>query len=111
MPDDEEHERRRRFPRLGRHEREHQDDERERRLIRPGDAYTADELDRGEVELEQVPPRADPPPEETRGEPWGWTKGPPYPRGWREDGRYSERRADEPGPLDGAWPGEDSDGA
>jgi hypothetical protein len=90
MPDDD-HERRRLF-------------RRRRRLIRSGDAYTADELDRGEVELEQVPTVADPPPEETRGEPWGWTKGPPYPRGWREDGEYpGQRSRDDPGPFDGAW--------
>ena len=51
---------------------------RRRRLVRPGETYTLSET----VELEDVPPDPDPPPEETRGEPWGWTKGPPYPRGW-----------------------------
>ena len=55
-----------------------------RRLIHRGDEYTLRELLDGEVELEEVPPDPDPPPGETRGEPWGWTKGPPYPRGYQE---------------------------
>jgi hypothetical protein len=61
---------------------------RRRRIIRPGDTYTLDELAAGRAELEQADPDPDPPPPELQGEPWGWTKGPPYPRGYREDGRY-----------------------
>jgi hypothetical protein len=76
---------------------------RARRIIRPGDSYTADELDRGDVELEEVEPVRDPPPEDTRGEPWGWTKGPPFPRGYREDGDYGGQSRDDPGPYDGSW--------
>jgi hypothetical protein len=73
------------------------------RRVRPGDSYNIDELDRGEVELEEVPPNPDPPPEDTRGEPWGWTKPGPRPRGWREDGNYDGRNHDDPGPFDGSW--------
>ena len=70
-----------------RHEHEH-GHEHGPRIIRQGGSYTRDEEIAGEIELAEVPPLADPPPEETRGEPWGWTKGPPYPLGWRKDGRY-----------------------
>lgn len=74
------------------------------RRIRDGDTYTADELDRGEAELEEVPPDPDPPPEDTRGEPWGWTKDGDKPRGWRADGEYpGQHNRDDPGPYDGAW--------
>ena len=73
-----------------------------RRIVRPGGSYTADE----DVQLETPAPAADPPPEETRGEPWGWTKPGPRPRGWREDGRYGPRDPGDPGPLDGRWPDE-----
>jgi hypothetical protein len=59
-----------------------------RRQIRDGDTYTIDEDLAGEIEREERTPDPNPPPEGVRGEPWGWTKGPPYPRGWREDGRY-----------------------
>jgi hypothetical protein len=69
-----------------------------RRLIRAGDEYTQDELDRGEVELEQAPRRPEPP-VEVQGEPWGWTKPGPRPRGW--PGPDANR--DDPGPYDGAW--------
>jgi hypothetical protein len=58
------------------------------RLIHLGDSYTFAEYMAGLVELEEIPPNPEPPPEETRGEPWGWTKGAPYPRGYREDGNY-----------------------
>jgi hypothetical protein len=58
------------------------------RRIKPGMVFTSDELGRGAVLLDEPPPHRNPPPPETRGEPWGWTKGPPYPRGYREDGRY-----------------------
>jgi len=60
---------------------------RRRRLIKAGGQYTEPELDAGEVELEQVAP-ADEPPVDEQGEPWGWTKPGPRPRGWREDGNY-----------------------
>ena len=59
-----------------------------RRIIKQGDSFTIDEDEAGEIQREEVMPVPDPPPPETRGEPWGWTKGPPYPRGWREDGKY-----------------------
>jgi hypothetical protein len=75
---------------------------RRRRLIRDGDEYTADELARGEVELEVPEPRAEPA-VEVQGEPWGWTKAGPRPEGWREDGQYGPRNRDDPGPYDGAW--------
>jgi hypothetical protein len=65
---------------------------RNRRTIRSGDEYTLDELQDGRAGLEDVPPDPDPPPGETQGEPWGWTKGPPYPRGYRADGRYDSDR-------------------
>jgi len=58
-----------------------------RRLIRRGGEYTTDELASGEVELEQPQPYPEPPVAE-QGEPWGWTKPDPRPRGWRKDGRY-----------------------
>ena len=70
-----------------------------RRLVRPGESYTIDE----EVDLEEVSPMTNPPPEETRGEPWGWTKPGPRPLGWREDGNYDGRNRDHPGPFDGRW--------
>ena len=69
-----------------------------RRLIRAGDTFTILEDLAGEIEREEAEPHPDPPPEHLRGEPWGWTKGPPYPRGfldfteppypagWREPG-------------------------
>lgn len=63
--------------------------ERERRLVRDGDSYTIDELERGDIELDEVKRRPEPP-VEIQGEPWGWTKPGPKPRGWREDGRYDE---------------------
>jgi hypothetical protein len=56
------------------------------RRIAPGDTYTIDE----EVELEEVAQNEEPP-EEVQGEPWGWTKPGPKPRGWREDGRYESQ--------------------
>ena len=73
-----------------------------RRRIRDGDEYTTDELDRGEVELEEVPRRPEPP-VEVQGEPWGWTKPGPKPKGWREDGDYGGQSRDDPGPYDGGW--------
>jgi hypothetical protein len=58
-----------------------------RRLVHVGDEFTIDEEMDGSAETEQVAP-AEEAPIEIQGEPWGWTKGPPYPRGWREDGIY-----------------------
>jgi hypothetical protein len=76
---------------------------RRRRLIRDGDEYTSEELARGEVELDQPPPRAAPP-VRVQGEPWGWPDDKPErPVGWREDGRYGPRNDGDPGPFDGAW--------
>lgn len=65
---------------------------RRRRLIRTGDEFTIEEDLGNLIEREDADPDPDPPPEETRGEPWGWTKGPPYPRGWQEDGNYDGTR-------------------
>lgn len=68
---------------------------REKRRIRVGDIFTIDEEKTGELEFDMPEPDPDPPPIEIQGEPWGWTKGPPYPRGWREDGKYDpESRMD-----------------
>jgi len=66
----------------------------EYRRIRDGDEYTIDE----EVTLEEVE-RASEPDVEIQGEPWGWTKPGPRPRGWPGP----EHRRDEPGPYDGEW--------
>lgn len=41
----------------------------ERRRIRDGDAFTSDELERGDIELEKPEPRPEPPPEQ-QDEPW-----------------------------------------
>lgn len=71
----------------------------ERRRIRDGDEYTTDE----DVDLETPEPEPNPPPEDLRGEPWGWTKPGPRPRGWRQDGRYGAQNRDDPGPYDGRW--------
>jgi len=68
----------------GRHHHERRE---RRRLVRSGDTYTIQDEDAGEVELEEPERRAEPP-VEVQGEPWGWTKPGPRPRGWREDGRY-----------------------
>jgi hypothetical protein len=74
------------------------------RIIRPGEEYTEDELERGEVELEQ-PIRREAPPVDVQGEPWGWTKPGPRPRGWPGP----DHPRDEPGPLDGRWPDDEPD--
>ena len=68
-----------------RHRHERDDGRPLRRLIEEGGEYTSDEDD--EVELGQVQ-RFPEPPVEVQGEPWGWTKPGPRPKGWREDGRY-----------------------
>ena len=58
------------------------------RRIRPGMVFTSAEDTAGDVTLEGPAPHPDPPPPGTRGEPWGWEKGAPYPRGYREDSHY-----------------------
>jgi hypothetical protein len=66
-----------------------------RRRIREGDQYTILE----DIELEEREPDPNPPPEEVRGEPWGWTKPGDRPRGWPGP----DHPRDEPGPFDGEW--------
>lgn len=56
-------------------------------LIRDGEAYTITEEDHNGIELDQVKP-VEAPPVEIQGEPWGWSKPGPKPRGWREDNDY-----------------------
>lgn len=73
------------------------------RRIRDGDEYTIDEEEREGIELE-LPRRREEPPVDIQGEPWGWTKPGPRPKGWREDGRYNDdREQGNPGPFDGEW--------
>jgi len=59
----------------------------DKRVIHDGDEYTEDELAAGEVDRESAV-RAPEEPVEVQGEPWGWTKPGPRPRGWREDENY-----------------------
>lgn len=96
------------MPELPGHERreERRARRRGRRLIRDGDSYTIDEEDRGEIELE-VRDRREEPTVDVQGEPWGWTKDGPRPKGWPGP----DHPRDEPGPYDGAWdlpPGKDA---
>lgn len=70
-----------------------------RRRIREGDIFTINEEDRDQLEFETPEPDSDPPPEEVRGEPWGWTKPGPRPRGWPGP----DHSRDDPGPYDGEW--------
>jgi hypothetical protein len=87
------------MPELPGHDRrEERRERRRRRLIRDGDSYTEDELDRGDVELEQVERRPEPS-VDVQGEPWGWTKPGPRPIGWPGP----DHPRDEPGPYDGSW--------
>jgi hypothetical protein len=67
----------------------HRSDDEPREIV-DGDTYTIDDLEAGRVVLMEDEPDPNPPDEAVRGEPWGWTKGPPYPRGYREDGRYDQ---------------------
>jgi hypothetical protein len=71
----------------------------ERRRIREGDIFTINEENREQLEFETPDPDPNPPPEETRGEPWGWRKDGPRPRGWPGP----DHPRDEPGPYDGEW--------
>lgn len=88
------------MPELPGHERreERRARRRGRRLIRDGDSYTIDEEDRGEIELE-VRDRREEPLVDVQGEPWGWTKDGPRPKGWPGP----DHPRDEPGPYDGSW--------
>ena len=70
-----------------------------RRFIMDGDSYTIDE----NVDLDTPIARTEPP-IEIQGEPWGWTKEGPKPKGFREDGKYDNgRERGDPGPFDGEW--------
>ena len=53
------------------------------RRVLEGEDYTVDE----DVVLDERKRRAEPP-VEVQGEPWGWTKPGPRPKGYRKDGRY-----------------------
>lgn len=69
-----------------------------RRLVRDGDVFTIDEEERNELEFER-PERRPEPPVDVQGEPWGWTKDGPRPKGW--PGPVQDRN--DPGPFDGGW--------
>lgn len=70
----------------------------ERRRIRDGDSFDIDEDERGKLDFER--PRPFPEPSvDIQGEPWGWLKDGPRPRGWPGP----VHSADEPGPFDGSW--------
>ena len=69
-----------------------------RRLIVIGSEYTIDDENAGLIELAEVTPNPESP-IEVQGEPWGWTKPGPRPRGW--PGPDANR--DNPGPYDGEW--------
>ena len=64
------------MPELPGHERRERRRERRmgRRLVRSGEEFTSDELDSGEVELEEVEPDSPPGDEEAASEPWGTDK-------------------------------------
>lgn len=69
-----------------------------RRLIVIGSVYTIDEENAGLIELAEVTPNPEPP-TEVQGEPWGWTKPGPRPRGWPGP----RANLNDPGPYDGEW--------
>jgi hypothetical protein len=73
-----------------------------RRRIHEDDEFTMEDEDRKNVEFDEAV-RYDEPSEDIQGEPWGWTKPGPRPRGWREDGDYPGHNQDDPGPFDGEW--------
>ena len=56
---------------------------RRKTLIKAGETFTITEELAGKITHEEVPPLPDPPDESLRGEPWAWTKGPPYPVAYR----------------------------
>lgn len=64
-------------------------------IIHAGEPYHEGD----DVEIRQLAPTTDPPPETVRGEPWGWTKPGPRPRGWPGP----DQSHDDPGPFDGSW--------
>lgn len=68
------------------------------RRLHDGDEYTINEEDQDLIEREEIEPFTEPP-TEVQGEPWGWTKDGPRPRGW--PGPDANR--DDPGPYDGEW--------
>jgi len=62
-----------------------------KRLVRNGSTYTIDDERAGRIQRVEPEPRRDPPPEDSRGEPWLWPDDaahPHRPRGWRTDGDY-----------------------
>jgi hypothetical protein len=64
------------------------------RRIFEGDEYTTDE----DVTLDEVERRPEPP-VDIQGEPWGWLKSGPRPKGWPGP----DQSRDNPGPYDGEW--------
>lgn len=70
----------------------------ERRRLRDGDEYTINDEDQDLIEREEVE-RFPEPPVGVQGEPWGWTKPGPRPRGWPGP----DANIDDPGPYDGEW--------
>lgn len=69
------------------------------RRISPGDEYKDGE----DIELAE-PPRFEEPPVEIQGEPWGWSKAGPKPRGWPgPDKNPRWHNPEDPGPFDGRW--------
>lgn len=79
---------------------------RRRRRIRDGDSYTI--LEENDIELEIPDPNPDPPPLDLQGEPMGWKKPGPKPRGIAiliTNPKYQNR--DDPGPFDGRWERDD----
>lgn len=69
-----------------------------RRIIEPGMTYTIDEENADEIELRETIPILTPP-VDIQGEPWGWTKTGPRPKGWPGP----DENRNEPGPYDGEW--------
>ena len=63
-------------------------------IIKAGMSYTIDD----DIELEEIKPRVAPD-IDIQGEPWGWTKAGPRPKGW--PGPDANRN--DPGPYDGEW--------
>jgi hypothetical protein len=47
------------------------------RRVRFGDVFNSDELSRGEIELEEIAPNSNPPPDEEQVEPWGLSEDAP----------------------------------
>jgi hypothetical protein len=66
----------------------------QRRRIRAGEEYDIEE----DIELEEVAHFPEPA-VEVQGEPWGWLKDGPRPKGWPGP----DHNRDDPGPYDGEW--------